>query len=179
MINASAVFMDKKEFGMKNLFRIFVIIAFAAVIGFTMISCGSSSEIPIQPKLTETLGLTEGTPPSAALGAVGIDEAAFESITEAVPGYQGYRDGSLWIIWTGGTEQRFETLTTKVELELGIKSLTPHEEDEYIERTGNYGEAEDGKSAAIIWVRQSVTWSGITYPSGTLIVILSVSDPGP
>ena len=118
---------------MKNLFKLFWIIVLVTVIGFSFVSCdsggggggggGGSEPTPVIP------GLSKNNPSQAQLESVGITLAQFNEIKNAIPEYQGYITGSLFLYWINRNKADFDKLVTKVEEVLETK--LDIDEDEY------------------------------------------------
>ena len=95
---------------MKKSIFLLGIVALAAVIGFSMIACGSSSEISVTPDPFKDF--KKGEPDTAVLTSVGLDNTMYDAIMAAVgsDSYQGWMEGSLHLIWTGKNQADFDRL---------------------------------------------------------------------
>ena len=164
---------------MKNLIKIFGIIALVAIIGFSMTACKSESNIPV----ASLNGFSTSTPPSDKLTAAGLTEAEYKPIVDAGgSGYQGWREGSLELAWTGKNTSDFNNVVAELKkldnnlempddvkiMFLGFIELTPSDVDFTAFVYGT-----DHKYFAMLFLtKKSINIEGENIPANVLMLIL-------
>ena len=147
---------------MKNLFKIFGLIAITAIIGLSMTACDSGSDDSLN-----IPGL-KSAPSAAELLAVGISQEQFDAIRNAVPGFQGVIAGSLKLFWIGGNETVFYTLLHEVEKQLEIV-LDDYTHGGEIVYNGNYGDDDKWFVYVVLFAEDYVDPNGLyTIPKNTI-----------